>query len=206
MIQYSIVTVQPDSEPITLQEAKNHLEYTGTSKNSYIDSLITTARRLCESYAGLSFVTQTRRVKLDSFPCKSLYIELPYGPVQSIESFTYLNDAGGTTTLVLDTDFGLDKHSRIARVYAIDSNGEIDDWPTDVRDVPHAITIDYNAGYDDVSYETTPEQVKTAIKLYLAQFFENRGDNQGKGYNDVLPWHCQSVLDSIKVEWNAHLD
>lgn len=211
MIQYSIVTEQPETEPVTLEEAKNHLEYTGTAKDLYITSLIKTARQLSEVYAGLSFVTQTRRVKLDYFPCYGLYptskifIELPYGPVQSVESFTYSNDAGGTTTLVEDTDFKLDKHSRVARLFPIE-DGEIDLWPTDLKNIPHAITIDYNAGYDDVSGEQTPEQVKQAILMYATKYFENRGDQQGKSFADVLPWECMHILDSIKVTWNANYD
>lgn len=206
MIVYSIVTEQPDSEPVLLADAKVHLEYTGTAKNAYITSLITTARRLCEAYTGLSFVTQERRIKLDKFPCSKLYIEVPYGPVQSITSFTYSNDDGTTTTLVEGTNFEVDTHSRIARLYPIDSDGELDSWPTDVKNVPHAITIEYQAGYDDVSGETTPEQIKQAIYMYLTKFFEHRGDVQGKGFNDALPWECMVVLDSLKVTWNANED
>jgi uncharacterized phiE125 gp8 family phage protein len=204
MIQYSIVTTQPDSDPVTLTEAKTHLEYTGTAKNSYITGLITTATKLCEAYSGLSFVTQTRRVKLDYFPCS--YIELPYGPVQTIESFTYTKDDGSTVTLVEGTDFILDKHSRIARLYSIGSDGTIDTWPTDFKSIPHPIIIDYNAGYDDVSGEQTPAQVKTAVLMYLTKYFANRGDEKEKGINEALPWECMHILDTIKVEWNANYD
>ena len=213
MIQYSIVTEQPDSEPVTLQEAKIHLEYTGTAKNNYITTLISVARYLCEAYSGLSFVTQTRRVKLDYFPCtkydvvnQKIYIELPYGPVQSVESFTYEKDDDTTVTLTEGTDFLLDAHSRIARVYPIGDDGTIDSWPSDLKNIPHPITIEYNAGYDDVSGEPLPTQAKTAILMYLTKYFEGRGDEQGKGFNDVLPWECMHILDSIKVTWNANYD
>lgn len=207
MIQYSVVTTQPASEPITLKEAKTHLEVIGTSKDTYITSLITTARRLCEAYAGLSFVTQTRRVKLDYFPCDKLYIELPYGPVQSITTFSYLNDAAGTTTLTADVTYKLDIHSRLARVYKIDSSTtEIETWPTNLKDVPHPITITYVAGYDSAINETQPEQIKQAILMYLTKYFENRGDTQGKGFDDALPWECMHILDSIKVTWNANYE
>lgn len=206
MIQYSIVTEQPDSEPVTLADAKTHLEYVGTAKNGYITELISVARHLCEAYSGLSFVTQTRRIKLDYFPCNRPYIELPYGPVQSVESFTYSKSDNTTVTLVQGTDFSLDTHSRIARLYPLGSDGTIDSWPTDLKDIAHPITIEYNAGYDDVSGEPLPPQVKTAIKMYLTKFFENRGDVQGKGFSDVLPWECMHILDSIKVTWNANYD
>lgn len=204
MIQYSIVTEPPDSEPVTLQEAKDHLEYTGTAKNNLIQSLIKSARRICEKYAGLSLVTQEREIKLDRFPCK-LYIDVPYGPIQSITSFTYLNDTGGTTTLVEDTDFKLDAHSRIARVYPIDEDGVIDTWPTNVRDTIHPVSIIYQAGYDDVSGEQTPEEAKIVIKQLVAKMFEHRGDD-GTGKGGILDWDMQTILDNIKVTWNANVD
>lgn len=203
MIQYSIVTEQPDNEPVTLDEAKTHLEYTGDAKNSYIETLITTCRRLCEAYSGLSLVTQVRRVKIDYFPCKEII--LPYGPVQSIESFTYLKSDGTTATLVEETDFRMDTHSRVARVFPI-SGGQITSWPGDVANSLGAIQIDYQTGFDNVSGEMTPSEVKTAILMYVAYLFENRGDDQGRRISDALPWECMMILDAIKVNWNANID
>lgn len=204
MIQYSIVIEQPTNEPVTLQQAKTHLEYTGTLKDSYIDLLITAGRRLAEAYCGLSLVTQIRRVELDCFPSGFGFILLPYGPVQSIESFTYANEDGTTTTLVEDTDFKVDYHSRMTRVYAIGSDGQRTCWPSDVRNILSPIRVDYQSGFDDVSGEATPSEAKVAIMEYCADMFENRGDDQGGKIGDALPWRCMMILDAIKVNWNAN--
>jgi uncharacterized phiE125 gp8 family phage protein len=203
VIQYSIVTEQPDNEPITLQTAKTHLEYTGTAKDSYIQLLITTARQVCEKYTGLSFVTKQREVKLDRFPCDKIYIELPYGPVQSIESFTYDNQDGTTTTLVEDTDFKVDYHNRLCRVFPI-SGGTISSWPSDYKCLPNPISIVYQAGYDDVSGQATPHQAKTGILRVVSRLLEGRGDEGGK--DAILDWETQTMLDDIKVNWNANVD
>ncbi len=205
MIIYSVVNEQPEIEPVTLEEAKGHLEYYGTLKDSYIQSLITTARRLCERYAGLSLVTQERSVKLDRFPCSKYengyknFIEIPYGPIQYIESFTYEKDDLTTGTLVENTDFRVDTHNRIARIYAIE-NGESDSWPSDVRDVLNPITITYVAGYDDVSGEPVPAEAKIAILRLVARMFEDRGDSDNKMIIDDA---TADLLDPIKVTWNA---
>lgn len=206
MIIYSRVTEQPDSEPVTLAEAKTHLEYTGTAKNDYIETLISVARRICEAYSGLSFVTQERVIRLDKFPKGKRFIYIPYGPVQAILTFTYRNDDGGTTTLEEGTDFAVDTHSSVARAYAINSDGEIDDWPTDVLEVPHAITLSYQAGYDDVSGELTPAQVKQAILLQVASMFETRQDEQPGIISHKICWNSEAILDTIKVTWNANAD
>lgn len=204
MIQYSLVTEQPDNEPVSLNEVKTHLEYTGTAKDSYIYSLITTARKICEAYSGLSFVTQVRGVQLDRFPTR-IYIELPYGPVQSIESFTYENNEGDTVELIEDEDFRVDYHSRVARVYPIGDDGQIDSWPTDIGDILSPIQIDYQTGFDDASGEMTPAQVKQAIFLQVASMFENRQDEQA-GNTSMINWNSMAILDTIKVTWNANLD
>lgn len=207
MIQYSVVTEIPDSEPVTLTEAKTHLEYVGSAKNQYITTLIKVARQICEVYAGLSFVTQERQVKLDRFPYdyKKYWIELPYGPVQYVTSFTYTKDDNTTGTLVLNTNYRLDTHSRLARLFPINSDGEIDTWPTDYKLIPHPITITYQCGYDSVSYEPLPDQIKQAILLQVASMFENRQDEQ-QGGTQTISWNSRAILDTIKVEWNAHLD
>lgn len=209
MIVYSRVIDQPDYEPVSLAEAKIHLEYVGTSKDAYISSLIKTARRLCETYSGLSFVTQQRRVKLDTFPLYGEPIKVPYGPVQTINSFAYLNDNGTTTTMVSGTDYTADLHSGYCQLWALGLDGEVDTWPTDVRKFPQAVTIDYTAGYDATVNEPLPEIVKQAILLQVASMFENRQDEVAGSINMMnwnrISWNSETLLDYIKVNWNANL-
>jgi uncharacterized phiE125 gp8 family phage protein len=205
MIIYSRVTDQPATEPVTLTEAKTHLEYQGSAKDAYILSLIKTSRRLCEAYAGLSFVTQERSVKLDHFPFSHSYIEVPYGPVQTIDSFTYLNEDGTTTTMVENTDYVVDTHSGICRLYAIDSAGEIDLWPTDIKSRPNAITIVYTAGYDEAVNEPLPEIAKQAMLMQMGALFEQREDAR-QGEVTPIFWNSMTLLDIIKVTWNANQD
>jgi len=209
MIIYSRVIDQPASEPVSLAEAKVHLEYTGTSKDAYITGLIKTARRLCETYSGLSFVTQQRRIKLDTFPLNTNPIIVPYGPIQTIDSFSYLNDSGSTTTLSENTHFAVDDHSGYCRIFSLGSDGEIDVWPTDQRDYPQAITIEYTAGYDAAINEPLPDLIKQAILLQVASMFENRQDEVAGSINmmnwNKISWNSETLLDSIKVHWNANL-
>lgn len=209
MIVYSRVITQPSYEPVTLIEAKTHLEYIGTSKDAYINSLIITARNLCERYTGLSFVTQERRVKLDAFPLYGEPIIVPYGPVQTIDSFTYLNDDGTTTTMVSGTDFTADIHSGYCRLFALGTDGEVDAWPTDARKFPQAVTIEYTTGFDEAVNEPLPEQIKQAILLQVASMFENRQDEVAGSINmmnwNKISWNSEALLDSVKVSWNANI-
>lgn len=196
MIVRSKVTSEPATEPVTAAEAKTHLRVTSSDDDTYITTLIKVARQLCESYAGLSFITQTRQIKLDSFPAGDAPIRLSYGPVSAVGTFTYLNDAAGTTTMVAGTDYTLDIHSEIPRLVTLDS------WPTDLRDdTPHRVVITYTAGYGSAS--DVPAIIKQAILMQIGSLYENRQD---EGSNGTVCWSSAALLDTVKVYHNAWQD
>lgn len=211
MIIYSRVTTLPDSEPISLDEAKGYLKVDGTSDDTYITSLITTSRRMCEAYTGLSFVTQERQIKLDRFPVsdrsRGNEITIPYGPVQSIDSVKYLNTDNVLTTMAEGTDYVVDTDSEICRIFPVSSN-ELTCWPS-TRNLPNAVTVAYTAGFDDVSGIPLPKEVTEAMYKQIASMYENRQDetmvNTSTGMSTQLNWNSKAILDSIKVYWNADL-
>lgn len=209
MILYSRVTTLPQSEPVSLSEAKAHLKEDLSDNDTLIDRLITTARRMCEAYTGLSFVTQERVIKMDYFPIcdrfKGNEIIVPYGPVQSIDGFTYIDSDGDEQALTENTHFKVDKHSEICRLYPISDNA-VSSWPSNAANLPHAIEIEYTAGYDDVSYNPLPEEVKQAMLLQIGAMYQNRQDEVVGTTSTIsteLNWNSKAILDNIKVTWNA---
>lgn len=204
MIKYSKVLREPASEPVTVQEVKDQIYITSTNRDSTITSLITVARRMCERYAGVSFMTQTRVVKLDYFPsCTTEIVELPYGPVIAMSGedagendlgITYTDEDGATQTLAINTDFYLDSHNGIPRIKPVDS------WPTDVDDERlNPITITYTAGHSDAN--AVPAEAKQAIIFQVAYMHENP-----EGATTGLCEAAMGLLDMIKVYYNAWQD
>src|SRR5256885_5138486 len=124
-MSYSLVVVTPPGlEPVTLDEAKLHLNITDTSDDAYITGLITVAREYLEKIEDRAYITQTLRMQLDSFPdlpnatlkffiptysvesYLARAISLMSGPLRllrspciSITSITYLDQNGATQTL-----------------------------------------------------------------------------------------------------------
>jgi uncharacterized phiE125 gp8 family phage protein len=199
MVVYSKVTSVPASEPVTLAEARAQLNIIGTHEDTRITSLITVCRSICEKYSQLSFITQTRRIKLDAFPSCDKPITIPNGPVIAVVGdglgLSYTNDEGGTTSLVSGTDFILDNHGDIARVVPIDG------WPTDVADfteTPNAVSLTYTAGYGAAS--DVPSIIKQAILEEIAFRDRNRGDTAEISVGSMY------LLDMVKVYHNAHQD
>jgi uncharacterized phiE125 gp8 family phage protein len=175
----SVVTSQPSTEPITLQEAKDNLKITGTLEDSRITSLITSARIWCEKYTNRSLIKQTRIQYQDNFyPCGRLQyttrslasVELLNGPLLDVSGTTVISikyyDSNDTLQTISSSDYWIDITSTIPRVVTKTS------WPsTGLR--PNAVLIEYYAGYGvDGSY--VPGFLKDAMHLYIAHCFENR--------------------------------
>ena len=184
MIIYSNATL-PATLVVSLTEVKAWLKIDGTNEDTLLTSLIASATAECEAYAGLSFITRTRTVKLDSFSGRELI--LPYGPVTALSSIAY-SDEDDVSTPISSGDYTYDIASGLARVRVTES------WPATNRALSNVV-VTYVAGFANAA--AVPELIKTAVKQKIALDYEKRGDSTE--YSD----HWMRTLDPIKVYWNA---
>lgn len=190
-IRYSKVTSQPSEEPFDLTEAKLFLRVDGDSEDDLITSLITAARVICENHCESSFVTQSRTLKYDWFPACE-FISLPYGPVSSVTSISYYDEAESSQTLS-SSDYWVDTHSQIARIKVKNS------WPA-TGETPGAVSIVYVCGYGAAS--AVPEPIKAAIKLVLGHLYEHREENNVVNLYEI-PLGVQAILSPYVITQNA---
>jgi len=122
-----------------------------------VSRLIDMATVAVEDYCNRSFAQQTRTLELDKF---SSVIELPYGPVGSITSISYVDVDGATQTLSSSSAWVLSKN-RVTPAF-----GEV--WP-DTRDQLGAVTITYVAG--DGNF---PSPVVQSMYLLMADAYAQR--------------------------------
>lgn len=131
----------PTSEPIHMDEAKQHLRVDSTDEDYYINNLIAAVRSEVENHRNECLVAQTWDLKLDDFPDDSGDIVVPRVPLLAVSSITYVDTSGTTQTLsasvyTVDTD---SKPGRIALAYQ-------QSWPT-ARDQISAVAIRFATGY-----------------------------------------------------------
>lgn len=181
------ITTQPQTEPISLAEAKLHLRVDHDDEDSLIESLIRAARKWCEDYQNRLYITQTVTAKIDSFP-KCYIMELPRPPLQSVDSITYTDTTGQEQAL---TDYIVDTSAEPARITPLYS--EV--WPN-TQAVINAVTVEYVAGYGDA--EDVPDVIKQAILLLAGHLYCNREQVSQLRLQEV-PFGVVSLLSMNRV-------
>lgn len=106
-------TVPPDTEPITLAEAKTHLRVDGNQDDAYITALITVAREHVETELRRTLAPSTWEFITDAAPV----LTLPMPPIITIESVTDENDDDIDYTLQLDKSLKLNATGLVKVVY-----------------------------------------------------------------------------------------
>lgn len=168
----------PSSEPITLQEAQDHLNFR-SGQEDYIDSLIVTARVSIERYLNRALITQEWKVFYD---CWHGELKIPFGNLQlrasaigppAVEKrplVKYYNTDGDLTTLDEDDFYWVvntTDPARIVRKYdAV--------YPQLQIGRPDAIEITFLCGFGSGPSDV-PAPIKHAMKLLITDYFENKG-------------------------------
>lgn len=188
------------TEPILVEEAGENLraQHDGNSPPTFyegelIERLISVARQACEEYLELSLVAKTWEVAADSFCCGD--IELPYGPVRSIVSVTYVNTDGDDTVVAAD-QYRISPYGTVPtlrRAYNVS-------WPSDARTDLDSVRVRYTAGYPsaDSPPQEVPELIRQAMHLYIGHYFEHR-EAVIDGTLMELPLGAKHLLDKMRT-------
>mgnify|MGYP000122439931 CR=1 FL=1 len=155
MSNFALYTA-PAIEPVTLQEAKNHLHVTYTDEDALIAALIVAARQSVEQYTWRALLTQTWDMYLDDFPGTNLFwntpflnsiysntnldiLLLPKGRLQSVTHVKYYDTANAEQTMALNTDYQVDTIAEPARLRFVNTYS--------VYDKLNAVNIRYVCGW-----------------------------------------------------------
>jgi uncharacterized phiE125 gp8 family phage protein len=195
------ITSQVTSEPITLEEARDHLRIEAFGSplahpdDAYITSLISVAREWCEQYTRRALATQRVSVAMNEFDPNGF--RLPLAPLQSVTSIKYL-DKNNTLQTLSSSVYYVDYFD--AAIY-LEANQR---WPeTSTRE--NAILIDYIAGYTNgVSPDTYPfpSPIRAAMLLLIGNWYENRQEDQlatSRASFNSLPMGVYNLLQPYRL-------
>lgn len=151
----------PAAEPVSLAELKAHLRIEHSDDDAAITAYGLAARRAVEARGGLALMLQGWRMTLNEAPQGML--TLPRAPVFSIDAVDVLSRDG--TSEPVDTDLYDFEPGAPGRFIARGL------WPYTDRRLG-GVRIAFTAGW--ASAADTPEELKLAIKMLAAHFYENR--------------------------------
>lgn len=162
--RYGLVqTVAPTEEVIPVDEAREFLRLDTTDYDTLLQGLILAAVEQLETVTRRKLALATYELTLDAWPCDNV-IEVPFVPVVSVDTITYL-DTAGTSTELDASAYRVDTASLLPRITPAYNTS----WPS-IQDVTNAITIELQAGY---SAATVPELAKVAVKMLVSDLFEH---------------------------------
>lgn len=183
----SVVVTEPSTEPLTIHEAKRHVELaaTNTDHDTLLFSHIQAARIQWERDTSKVLISRTLRLTLPEIH----ELQFAESPVTAITSIVYYTL--GETTATLPTS-----------VYDFDAaNNELrlkpnQFWPS-FQDRWNAWEINYTAGQHADS-TSVPAIDKQAMLLYVGYLFRgNRGDddrpNDLRAYEALVQRHMRST-------------
>jgi len=179
-------TTGPAKEPITLSELKSRLRLsqTATEFDGELRQLLKAAVQRVEEETARRLLTQTVALKLDDFPVgKELEIRL--APIQSLTSIQYIDTEGATQT-VSSSEYHTDLASTPPRVWMKDGYT----WPTVQYQTPNAVTVTFQAGYDDDA-ANLPQSAILAVVEAVKLGWRACADGDEKAYQrhvNYLKW------------------
>jgi hypothetical protein len=213
------------TEPITLADAKLHCRIEYPDDDALVTSLITAARRHCETQLRQALITQTWLMYLDSFPLAGGY----YNPYIRQQWASYSGNAFGgggsgvgfypgmfpNSTGVLDipmsplqsvnsvqyVDFNAVTQTVSPAVYvqSLGIPGRIQPNYAQVwpiaRPTIDSVQINFTCGYGPVT-SNVGENVKAAMKLMIGSWYEHR-ENVQVGQFMVVP---QAALYLLAID------
>lgn len=155
----------PSTEPVTVSELKTHLRIDSTTEDTYLGTLIQTAREDCEQFQNRAYITQTWELTLDGWA--KFPIKLPRPELVSVTSVKYYDIVDVETTYSTDNYF-VDTSSEVGRI-GLNYNITL---PSTTLRPTNSVIIQYIAGYGAAA--DVPQRIKHAILMLCGHYYENR--------------------------------
>lgn len=176
MIPTTTVSVLPSEEPVSLADAKNHLNVDFDDDDYLIQQMIVSARQQVEEYTNLKLITQTVVEYFDDFPGAGVLKPL-FSPVRSVTSIQY-TDSNGDLQAWGAANYDVDTIGKPCRIKPVDGAT----WPI-TKDKLNSVVITYVVGFggaDDV-----PAPIRSAILLLIGEMYDYRSDRPTILYNST---------------------
>jgi uncharacterized phiE125 gp8 family phage protein len=183
----------PESYPVSLERAKQHIRVVGDDENDLIEVFLAAATSYVEEFTGRALIDQTWELTVDEFPDEE--IRLPKAPLIEVVSVKY-DDADGNEQTMPSADYTVDLVSEPGWVF---TDG---DWPSTFDGI-NAVRVRYRVGYLDSSsppVANVPKDIVAAVLLTLGTLYAHRETVIVGQTTASLPWGAEQLLRNHRIE------
>lgn len=181
-------TTGPSVEPVSLEEALQHLRVVEDEEHDLVRRLIASARAYVENYTQRFIIQRTITGYAD---CFENTMELKADLVQV--NFIKYQDATDTQQTLGTSVYRVNPHKYVGEVTL--ANGQT--WP-EVYDEINVVEVEFTAGMAK-SAEDAPGDIKAAILLLIGTLFENRESIIVGTISGEMPLTVKMLLDPYRV-------
>jgi uncharacterized phiE125 gp8 family phage protein len=168
------LVTEPTTDPVTLEEAKAHLNVDFDDYDDLIASYIRGAQMAIVYNTGHALSPSTWDLAYDAFPTGNTpegFVQLPIGPLISVDSVNYVDPDTEMETVLSNSEYEVDTINRLGGVQPISSG-----WPA-VMTTINAVRIRFTAGYPDSGSpiaSTVPAGLKHAVLVMVRDMYDFR--------------------------------
>lgn len=159
----TVRTAIPATPVITTADLKAIMKVEHTDDDTYIGELVKSATEYCQKYCRRQFINTTFQANLDEWP-DSDRIYLDYPPLVSVQSIQYVDTSGNTQTWS-SANYSTITKAHKGFVYSTSRPSH--------KTQPHAISINYTAGYGTAA-TSVPSDIITAVSKLATHHYVNR--------------------------------
>jgi uncharacterized phiE125 gp8 family phage protein len=202
---FNHVVDEPTALALTVANAKLSIKSHSSLEDALIESWIRGAMQDFTEETGRDVITTRRELWLDEPPVQRI-IELPFPPLQRVESVSYVDGNGDVQSFADTTTSPETPYYQVktpSGVYAQRGWIELNptaNWPTTLIQ-RGALRIRYISGYGDTEADV-PELVKTVLRYMVGSFdgfrSETYAPRAGGSMPERIPFGVQHLIRGFK--------
>lgn len=195
------LVTEPTTDPVTLEEAKAHLNVDFDDYDDLIASYIRAAQMAIVYNTGHALSPSVWDLAYDAFPTGNTpegFVQIPIGPLISVDTVTYVDSETETETILSTSEYEVDTITRLGGIQPISSG-----WPS-VMSTINAVTIRFTAGYPDVgtspAVSGVPSGLKHAVLVMVRDMYDFRSPTIA-GIMTRRPEIIRYLTDPFQTYW-----
>lgn len=185
-----ILTSPAITEPVTLTEAKSHLQVdlTFTEDDAKITRLITVAREHVERRTRKLMAVANVEMYFDDFPCE---VDFPWYPVNGLVSIAYKDASGDQQSIEIagNGDLILKKFNLPAKLILLNMP---DTYKSVSRYSVENVVITFSAGYGSEIWPL-PQYLKQAMLVCIRDMYDNPESMDAKKLY-TMPMAAENII------------